>query len=159
MRKLFRMPAVFFCAAAVLQACTPPPASAPSADGTTVPAQLRTAHSGYLAAWNAEDAAAVGAFFADNVRGVIGDDTYHGRAQMVSAWVQPNLPTLSNLAATPESFTVNGNQIAERGRYQFQASPPGRSPMTMAGTYVHVWTRQADGSWRITATTVSSAAP
>lgn len=159
MRKLFRMLAVFLCAAAGLQACTPPPESTPAADGTTVPAQLRTAHSGYLAAWNGEDPAAVGSFLTDDVHGVIGADTHHGRAQLVSAWVQPNLPTLSNLTAMPESFTVSGNQITERGRYRFQASPPGGSPMMVGGTYTHVWTRQPDGSWRISAMTVSDAAP
>lgn len=171
MRNLFRVFAASLGTAAALQACAPnpgtapapmppPPASAAQAGGVQVPAELRAAHAGYLAAWNGEDPAAVGAFFTDDVHGVIGDEVMHGRAALVSGWVSPNLPGLSDLTVMFESFTPGGgNQITEVGRYRFRASQPGAAPVTMGGTYTNVWTRQPDGSWRISATTVGSATP
>ncbi|HEU4453861.1 MAG TPA: nuclear transport factor 2 family protein [Longimicrobium sp.] len=171
MRSRFRLSVVPF-GIALVQACAPAttpnaavvpppmPPSVPTTSGGTVPvpAELRAAHDAYVAAWNGEDPAAVGAFFTDDTHGVIGDSMFHGRARLVSAWVTPNLPTLSDLVPTPETFNVSGNQITETGRYRFRASMQGGTQM-VGGRYMHVWTRQPDGSWRITATTVGSAAP
>ncbi|HEU0299860.1 MAG TPA: nuclear transport factor 2 family protein [Longimicrobium sp.] len=165
--RIFAVPLGF----AALQACTAPqatvvpppmPPSVPTTSGGTVPvpAEIRTAHAGYIAAWNGEDPAAVGAFFTDDVHGVIGGDVLHGRATLVSEWVTPNLPQLSDLSVIPESFTPGGdNQVTEVGRYRFRAASSGAVPMMVGGTYTNVWTRQPDGSWRISATTAGDAEP
>ena len=130
----------------------------PGADAVVVPAELRAAHAAYLAAWNGDDPAAVGAFYTDDTHGMIGDSMYHGRARLVSAWVTPNLPTLTELTAMPAAFATRGNAITETGRYTFRPVGAGAPPL-LGGTYTNVWTRQSDGSWRITSTTVGQAAP
>lgn len=162
MRNLLRVLAVPLWMGLVAAACSSGTRvqAVPGPDGAVpVPAELRAAHAGYLAAWNAEDPQAVGAYFTADTHGEISDSVYHGRDRIVAGWVAPNLPVLSDLRPTPTSFITSGNQITETGTYRFRASPPGGTPMVVGGRYVHVWTRQPDGSWRITAMTVSGAEP
>lgn len=169
MRNLFRAFAVLL-GLGLLQACGAPPAAVvpppvpplgppaptPTGGSVPVPMMIRTVHEGYVAAWNGEDPAAVGAFFTDDAHAVINDSVFHGRSRIVSG-LTPYLTTLSVLDPRPERFTPAGDQITETGRYSFRQSPPGVATRMRRGTYTSVWTRQPDGSWRITSTTVTLA--
>jgi ketosteroid isomerase-like protein len=168
MRNLFRISTVLLGLGA-LQGCTAspraavvpppvpplgPPAPTPTGGSVPVPLLLRPTHDGYVAAWNGEDPAAVGAFFTDDAHAVIGDSVFHGRARIVSG-LTPDLTRLSMIDARPERFSAAGDQITETGRYSLRQSPPAVATRMRRGTYTHVWARQPDGSWRITTATVT----
>jgi ketosteroid isomerase-like protein len=159
--RLFFVPLVI-----VLQACmtanraaAPPPVppmppAVPTGGTVPTPRLLREAHPAYNAAWNGTDAAAVAAFFTEDARVVVGDSTYHGRARIVEGWIRPNLP--ASTEAIPDAFTTGESQITESGQFGYRTSSPA-APRSGAASYVNVWARQPDGSWRISAITVTPA--
>ena len=136
-----------------------PAASLPAATGAEVPADLRSAHEQYLAAWNAEDPAAVAAFFEEGATVQTGDSTYTGRAAIQDRWLARNLPVVNDLQIAPERFQQNGAEIVEEGRYTFQATPPQGETETVRGRYTSSWTRTPEGAWKVRRATIQPDAP
>jgi ketosteroid isomerase-like protein len=132
----------------------PAPAAAPAATTAEAPAELRGTWDRYLAAWNAEDPAALGAFFTEDATVQSGDSTYTGRTAIQDRWLARNLPVLSNLQPTPERFQQTGTDLVEEGRYTFLASPPQGAPETVTGRYTTTWTRAPDGTWKVRSVTI-----
>lgn len=130
------------------------PATATTPAGAEAPAELSNAWNSYLQAWNGEDPAAAANHFTEDAVVQAGDSTYTGRTAIQQRWLASNLPVISDLQATPESFTRQGNDIEESGRYTLRVTPPQGTPETGGGRYDHTWTRAADGSWKIRSATV-----
>jgi ketosteroid isomerase-like protein len=164
-RPILLLAACLLLEAACTTAGTVTTATAPAAAATvtvatsgggqaTIPASLRTAREGYVAAWNGGNPAAVGAYYTDDARVTLGENAFSGRQEIVTNWVATTMQRASNLAANPASFATSGSQVTETGRYTMSLSG-----QPVAGTYTIVWARQPDGSWRITSSNVGEAAP
>ncbi len=115
-------------------------------------AAIKRLYDDWKAPWEAGDAAAVAAFYADdaiqmpaNEPEIIGKD----------AWQ-------SSLRAFFEQFTIQGNssEVLEaevagdlgfaRGTYVITVTPRASGKVTRySGKFVHIFKRQADGSWKI----------
>jgi uncharacterized protein (TIGR02246 family) len=127
-------------------ACAVPPA----ADPAQALADLREADTAYLAAVNAKDTEAFLAFYAAD-----------------AVMFAPNAPAATGLDAIRamatemfgmEGMTVNVTSVrvdawAEMGYSRATAAVtvpgPDGMPMAESGPDVHVWKKQADGSWKI----------
>ena len=137
----------------------PPVTEAPveaEADVTTAPTEIAAQSEGYAAAWNAEDPAAVAAFFTEDATATAGDSTYTGRDEIQQGWIAPALPGISDLTATESSYERQGDQIIESGRFSYTATAEDGSTQQATGTFTHVWVQDADGTWRISSVDVQS---
>jgi ketosteroid isomerase-like protein len=119
-----------------------PPASA-------VPAELETTGERFTEAWNGEDAEALAAFFTENAR-VIDDDTatFTGRMEIQERWLRPALPVVSNLQDSDQTWEPVGDDFRSAGRFSYTATTPD-GDVVVTGRYENLWTREADGQWRI----------
>jgi ketosteroid isomerase-like protein len=147
---MFR-PAILFalalsaCASNVQVADTTAVAPSPT---VAVPTELATQNPGLLRAWQGTDPAALHAYYADNAVVVTPDGRFTGWNEIQTGWIAPFLPNMSNFVGTPTSFTRDGNDIIEYGRYSFRANMNG-TMQNMRGGYSHRWQKQADGTWKI----------
>jgi uncharacterized protein (TIGR02246 family) len=134
------------------------PAAAPEAPATgqaTAPPELASRVEQYTAAWNGNDPAAVAAFFTDDATVRVGDDTFNGRQEIQSTWLQ-NVPGITNLQIIETRSEQIGQDFRSEGTYThapFQ-SPDGTT--STGGRYTVTWTQAADGQWRIRSTEVMS---
>ncbi|HSJ06792.1 MAG TPA: nuclear transport factor 2 family protein [Longimicrobiales bacterium] len=119
------------------------------------PADLVSAQEAYLAAWNGSDPAALAAFFTDDARATVGDNTYTGIAEIRDRWAGENVAAVSDLESEPESFNRVGDDYVEEGTYSHTLTPPEGDVQTVTGRYNVTWTRSADGQWRIRSSTVT----
>jgi ketosteroid isomerase-like protein len=130
------------------------PAPAPPATGqATMPPELTNRVQQYTSAWNGSDPAAVSAFFTDDATARVGDDSFSGRQEIQSGWLQ-NVPNINNLQINETRSEQRGQDFYSEGTYThapFQA-PDGTS--STSGRYTVTWTRAADGQWRIRSTEV-----
>ena len=137
----------------------PPAAQEMEAPAEQVPAELASTSEAYLAAWNAEDAAAVAAFFTEDAVVKLGEETYTGRQAIETEWVQPVLGSLSGLEVTDEISERRGDTWFAAGTYRHQTTEEGAEPRTDTGRYATTWTQTADGQWRIISEEIIPDAP
>jgi uncharacterized protein (TIGR02246 family) len=123
------------------------------------PADLTSADQAYIAAWNAEDAAAVAEFFADDATAKLGDSTYTGRDQIRTVWIEPTLPMISDLQTTTTTSEHRGEDWYSTGTYTHQTVMEGKAPITETGRYAVTWMRTPEGQWRIRSTEIMPDAP
>jgi uncharacterized protein (TIGR02246 family) len=120
---------------------------APAVDAP--PPALETATDRYIAAWNADDPAAIARFYTEDATATVADDTYRGRAEIEREWLQ-NAPIISNLEVTETSSRQVGDDWQSEGTYTHSVSPPDAERMdNVTGRYSITWTRDAAGEWRI----------
>ncbi|CAN5515184.1 hypothetical protein BH24GEM3_BH24GEM3_19070 [soil metagenome] len=129
-------------------------APATTAAGAEMPAELSGAWNASIRAWNQDDPAALAAHYTEDAVVQAGDSTYNGRAAIQQRWLARNLPVISDLQATSESFNRQGSDIEESGRYTMRVTPPQGAPETQTGSYTQTWTRATDGNWRIRSSTI-----
>jgi uncharacterized protein (TIGR02246 family) len=121
-----------------------------SADLTAIEA----ARSGYVAAFNAEDAAKTselfatdGVYMAANAQQVVGRDAIRARYAEVMTGMD------CDIQLKAEETVVNGDWAFERGQtwlHIMSKDPKSTLPMIMdQGKYLVVLRKQADGSWHI----------
>ncbi|HSJ15995.1 MAG TPA: nuclear transport factor 2 family protein [Longimicrobiales bacterium] len=124
-----------------------------------LPSDLEDVNDEYLAAWNGNDANALGAFFTEDATATLGDTTFTGRAEIIAAWLEPNVATVSDLEITETRTEPRGTDWYSEGTYRHAttdaAAPDGRA----TGRYTVTWTRTADGQWRIRSTQITPDAP
>ncbi|HSJ14629.1 MAG TPA: nuclear transport factor 2 family protein [Longimicrobiales bacterium] len=141
-----------------LGACAPDPeveeTPAPAAEeieaaAEAPPADLLQAQEAYLAAWNADDLAALSAFFVDDATARIGDETYTGRQQLETNWLQPRQAISSDLTTTETNRERRGDDWHVAGTYTTTVTQPGAAPVQASGRYSVTWTRTPEGQWRI----------
>jgi ketosteroid isomerase-like protein len=134
---------------------TTPQATELAPPAAAVPAELEAAGDRFTAAWNGEDAAAVAAFFTDNASVTVDTSAYNGRMEIQERWVQPGLPMISDLEIQDQTWEPVGEDFRSEGRFTHAASTPD-GDISVTGQYENVWTRAADGQWRISSMRVTS---
>lgn len=140
------------------------PAAGPAATADTRAADeeaIRAADLAWSKASGSKDAAAMAAFYAENAvlmapmaPAVKGRDAIQ---QAVTAMMQdPNFAL--SFAPTKIVVAKSGDQAYELGDFQLTVSAKKGKPNTLKATYVVVWGKQMDGSWKalVDATTTTT---
>lgn len=128
-------------------------ATTTSTDYANAPSELATAAPALLRAWQGTDAAAFRPYYSDNVIVVTATDRYSGWNDVHSRWITPGLGALSNFRTSGVTFTREGSDIIETGRYSYRVTQEGRT-QNMTGAFAQRWQRQTDGSWRVVSVNV-----
>jgi uncharacterized protein (TIGR02246 family) len=137
---------------------TPPPAAALDTRAADE-AAIRAAIGEWDAAARAKDAAAFTSFYADDAVLLLeASPDFTGRAaigETIGGMMQdPNFA----LSFGTSSVVVarSGDMAYERGSYELTLSDANQQPATQKGNYVVVWSKQADGSWKVAVDAPSS---
>lgn len=103
----------------------------------------------FIEAYNKQDADAVAQFYAEDATyiGTAGD-VVEGRDKLLKG-LKGELPVFRNFTVTPAEFSSSGDLAYERGAYSARLEIPNRTPETVAGKYLLIYRRQADGKWKI----------
>jgi uncharacterized protein (TIGR02246 family) len=115
------------------------------------PAPINELRANYLAAYNAGDAAAVAALFADDA---ISLPDHHAALQGRAA-IQEYLEGIfsqysTTMTITPVDTEIQGDLAHEHGTYTIQVTPKaGGETVNDDGKYVVILKRGADGAWKI----------
>jgi ketosteroid isomerase-like protein len=134
----------------------PPAGQMPAADLTAEYSQVSEQ---YRAAWNGADVEAVARHWADDATARVGESTYTGLAEIRSSWLEPAVPTVSNLQVTESRVAERDGRIVEEGRHSATISPPDAEAFQMTGTHTTTWTRTPDGGMRIVSNILKADAP
>lgn len=140
---------------ATLTACAPAddaePADAPAAAEQaepTPPAELEARGEAFTAAWNQDDPAVIAEFFTEDAMVAADTATFNGRQEILEGWLQPGITAVSTLRVQDQQWEAVGGDYRSTGRFTYDyTSPDGDGSMT--GTYETIWTRDADGQWRV----------
>ena len=133
----------------------------PSAEATTadiLPSELAVAHPALYRAWQGNDPMAMRPWYTDNALIVTSSDRYTGWNDMHTRWLTPTLKGMSNFMAMPASFTREGDDIVETGRYSFTMTQDGKV-QEVRGRYAQRWQRQSNGNWRVVSANIVSDEP
>jgi uncharacterized protein (TIGR02246 family) len=135
-------------AAVAIGACTSTPPDTSAADLEAINAM----RSAWVAAINAEDAAALGALYTtdgvrmeDNLPAIVGRDAIEASyKELTSAYD-------CDVSLTPEETRVAGDWAFDRGQFAMHMMPKDpNAPMVMdQGKYLVILQKQADGSWQV----------
>jgi uncharacterized protein (TIGR02246 family) len=120
------------------------------------------------AAWLKDAAAAKDAdkwasYFAEDGSGLYpGAETLNGRAAIKAAmapyFADPNFSL--TFQSTRAMASKGGDMVYSQGTYTMtMTNPKTKKPMTDKGKYLTVYTKQADGSWKVVADTFNSDSP
>lgn len=122
-------------------------------DYANAPSELATAAPALLRAWQGTDAAAFRPYYTDNVVVVAPSGRYSGWNEVHTSWITPAMGAISNFRTSGVTFTREGNDIIETGRYSYRVTQEG-NVQNMTGSFAQRWQRQADGTWRVVAVNV-----
>jgi uncharacterized protein (TIGR02246 family) len=146
--------AFLLCAIVFAAACggaTPQPAASPAADPAADTAAIGEVRSQFQTAYNAGDATALAALFADDA---VSMPDHHASVEGKAA-IQQHLSEIfteytGNISITPGDTEVSGDMAHEPGTYTLTLTPKGQgNPVMENGKYLVVLKRQGDGSWKI----------
>jgi uncharacterized protein (TIGR02246 family) len=148
-----------------LAGCTQAPPPAPDTRAADEKA-LRDLEAGSLAAWTAKDADKVASFYAEDATILIPHaPAIQGKAALAAGLKEVLGDPNFKLDFSPAGLDVakSGDLGYVRGNYTLtQSDPKTKKPMSEKGSYLIVYKKQADGSWKITndfATPEGPAAP
>lgn len=143
-----RIAAVLLLAAPLLAAaCAPAAAPRPAeADRAAIAAQSRRLSEAYV---RGDLEALVDVYTADGVAAPTRSDFVRGRAALLRLWALPEGRTILHHRSVPTELVVDGDHAYDWGYYEGQAAQDGEPLAPFRGTYVIVWTRGDDGTWRI----------
>ena len=154
-RFVLRTTALLLSAAALSSCATPSnsittkaAASADARTAATLPGELSVAHPALYRAWQGKDPLAMRPWYVDNALIVTTTDIYRGWNDMLTRWLEPTLKGMSNFMAMPTSFTREGDDIIEVGRYSFTVTQDNVA-QEVRGGYAQRWQRQPNGNWRV----------
>lgn len=122
-------------------------------DAALLPSELSVAHPALYRAWQGTDPMAMRAYYTDNALIVTSTDRYSGWNDISTRWLTPRLKNMSAFMAMPQSFTREGDEIVETGRFTFTTTVDGKA-QNVKGAYAQRWQRQANGMWRIVSANV-----
>jgi len=120
-----------------------------AAASDTFPDALEAARTGYVAAWNGSDGAALAAYFAEDAQVVFPDYTLTGRAQIEERWLADDVGKVSGLVMTPGRIARDGDEVTEAGSVTLRFRRGDGEVGQETGRYEHVWKLQADGIWKL----------
>jgi ketosteroid isomerase-like protein len=135
--------------AILLAACSP---QAPAVDIAAETAALREAAAGYSAAVEAMDAAAVAVYYSDDARAMPPNGpTISGPAEFQAFVEEVSASGDVSLSLDPVEVVVGagGDLGYTVGTVQITAPGPDGEPTTFEERDVHIWRKQADGSWKL----------
>jgi uncharacterized protein (TIGR02246 family) len=133
-------------------------AEAPATDPTAVSQEIAARSEQYIAAWNGNDPAAVAEFFTADATARVGDDTFTGRQEIQSEWLQL-VPDINNLQTHETRTEQRGQDYVFGGTYTHAPFQTEEGPSGTSGRHAITWTLDADGQWRIRSTEVMPDAP
>ena len=116
-------------------------------DTARIPSELATAVPALQRAWQGDDVSVFQPLYAENVIVVTPTDRYTGWTDVRTRWLA-GLPAVTDFRSWDLTFTREGNDIIETGRYSFTLTQDGR-PQAMRGSFAQRWQRGADGNWRV----------
>jgi uncharacterized protein (TIGR02246 family) len=145
-----------------LAACAPAASPAPPDTTAEDTAAINTLRDAWARAYNAGDAAALAAFYADNAIRMDNEaPTAVGRSaiqQAIAAQVAEAPGTTITL--TSEEMQLMGDHAFDRGMFSATVTPAGGgAAMTSSGRYLVLLHKQADGSWKLTHTIDNTPSP
>lgn len=139
-------------------ACAPAAGPAPTAAAATpaldAPADIAAitaARDGFMAAYAAGDAAAIGQLYTENaISEPNGQPSVKGRAAIVASLTSMFEQVSVKATLTPEETRTLGAVGLDRGRYTVTVTPKaGAPPTTSEGRYLVVYVKGEDGKWRV----------
>jgi hypothetical protein len=126
-----------------------PAAAQEAQDSTGLPESLQTARASLSAALGKLDHAAAAAHFSDDGTVEFGTEVVKGRSA-VEGWFAEALSGVSSLRFSPATFVITADQVTERANYVVAGIEGDQG-----GSSETIWTRQDDGSWKVTRLIVS----
>jgi hypothetical protein len=120
----------------------------PNAAAANLPTELATLHPGLYRAWQGNDPTAMRPYYADHAVIITPSGRFTGWSDMHTRWLTPTLKSMSSFMAMPNTFTRDGNDIIERGRYSFRTTQNGVE-QEVRGAYAQRWQLSPSGLWRI----------
>jgi len=127
-------------------------ASAPEANAPQDIAALGAIRDGYVKAFNAADANAIGALYTSDAIAMPGHNaTLTGQAAIV-AYNQGLFDHMTaRIEITPDETRTMGNFGFDRGRYKLTMTPKAGGPaVSDEGRYIVMLEKGANGSWKVT---------
>lgn len=104
----------------------------------------------FLAGWNNMDSAAIMNTMADNAI-VMNDSLIHsGHKDIAERWISGGVRVLSNIKTTSVIKNYDQNLAYDAGTYSLDLTPPGGPLLKEKGNYSLIWTKQANGEWKLT---------
>jgi ketosteroid isomerase-like protein len=133
------------------------------ADSAAIEKQIRDIEAQWKNEYNAHDVDALVAHYADNAAlanpgAPLATDAAARRAALAQVVADPNLK--HDFAADRVLVAKSGELAASRGHYTMQTTDPAtKQPKIETGTYMTVYSKQADGSWKAIEDAVIPGAP
>jgi len=138
-------------------------AQAQITDTAAVEQQLRDIETRWMGDYNARNVDALAAYYADdaalaNPGAALATDATSRRAGITQVVADPSLK--HEFAADRVQVAKSGELAYSRGHFTMQTTDPAtKKPKTETGTYLTVWRKQADGSWKAVEDAVIPGAP
>ena len=151
MRAILTCAAILACAA-----CQQKTAEAPAKPDTAAETQaIETVEKGQIAAIGQKDLVGATSLYADDAV-FIGDDgkAAHGKDAIAAGFKQILADPALKFDYTPgaKSFSSSGDLAYSTASYtESFTDPKTKKPVTLTGTNLSVWRKQADGSWKLVA--------
>ena len=133
-------------------ACKPAGKDAPKVDTATEEAAIRAKEAGWMEAYNKHDAAALAGQYEDDAslasNGVALMTDAAGRGAFLDGFAAD--PALKvDFASDRIIIAKSGDLASSRGHYSFTYTDPAtKQPKTESGSYLTVYRKSADGSWK-----------
>jgi len=150
--------------AALAAGCSNTPAPTPVVDTRATDVQaVKDIEAAWVKDMTTKDADKFASYFADDGSGLYpGGATLNGKAAIKAAMTQyfsdPNASWTSQ--DTRAVASKGGDMVFVQGTYSMtMTNPKTKKPMTDKGKYLTVSTKQADGSWKVSADTFNSDSP
>jgi len=137
----------------MLSACEQAPAPAPALDLAAEEAKIREGEAQMNKDWAAKDTAKIAAHYAEDAIMMVPAGPPMKSKAAIEQGLKPFMgdPNL-NLVATTQRVEVSkaGDLATSQGTYSMTMSDAkSKKPATEKGTYVTVYRKQADGSWKV----------
>jgi ketosteroid isomerase-like protein len=153
------------CAAVLVlvAGCNPAADQGPAVDSAAVEKQLRDIETQWEADYNAHNIDALAAHYADdaalaNPGSALATDAASRKAAITQFVADPSFK--HDFAADRVQVAKSGDLAYTRGHYIMETTDPAtKKPKTETGTYLTVWQKQADGSWKAVEDAVIPGAP
>jgi ketosteroid isomerase-like protein len=137
--------------------------AAAAADPAAIEQELKTIETAWNADYNARDPSKLVTYYASdaalaNPGSPIATDTVSRQLEITKFVSDPTLKL--EFAADRVHVAKSGELAVTRGHYSTQVTDPAtKQPKTDAGSYLTVWKKQADGSWKAVEDFVVPGAP
>jgi ketosteroid isomerase-like protein len=147
----------------VLSGCERATQQPAAADAASVEKQLKDSEAAWNAEYNSRNVEAIIGHYADdaalaNPGAPLATDAASRRAAITQFVSDPNLHI--EFASDRVQVAKSGDLAYTRGHFSMRTTDPAtKQPRTDTGTYLTVWQKQADGSWKAVEDAVVPGAP